>query len=138
VNVPPSAPDVRRGSPGTTGAVSPPAAALPAGLAAADPEAAADSLAEAAADSVADAAAEADAAAAVAAAEAAVLAAGDVLVVAVPHAVTRSDATTNSNSAVRPLAHPVRSMLVLLKCTGRGQGTSPSAEASIWCRAVGL
>ena len=115
VKVPPSGPDVRRASPGTTGAESPPAAALAEGLAAAE----ADAEAEAAADGAADAATDAAAvAAADGAAEAAVLAAG--LVVAVPHAVTRRDATTTISSGARPLAHRIRSMLVLLICTGRG------------------
>src|SRR4051812_47705086 len=115
VNVPPSAPDVRRASPGTTGSASPPAAALAEGLAAADADADAEAAADGASDAAADAATEA---AADGAAEAAVLAAG--LVVAVPHAVTRRDATTTINSAARPLAHRNRSMLVLLICTGRG------------------
>jgi hypothetical protein len=83
------------------GLASPPAAWLGAALAGA----------EAAADG-----------AAVAAADGAVVAAGAELVAAPPQAVARREIMTNARIGVRPLTHRVRSMLVLLICTGTRPG----------------
>src|SRR6188508_691522 len=102
VNTPPSGPDTSRGSPGTTGSVSPPAGG-------------------ALASALAAVLGAADGGAAVGAADGAA-ALGAVLVAAEPQAVTRRETITNINIGVRPLAHRSRSMLVLLICTGRGQG----------------